>query len=52
MSTPAQAYRLWEHWGRQRIAWYGGNHVGYLWSGDVQRFVRQSLTEAEFVTSD
>jgi len=49
MSTPVQAYRLWEHWDRPRIAWYPGNHVGYLWSGDVQRFVRQSLTDAEFV---
>ncbi|CAN5807526.1 alpha/beta hydrolase [soil metagenome] len=43
MSTPAQAYRLWEHWDRPRIAWYAGNHVGYLWSGDVNRFVQQSL---------
>jgi hypothetical protein len=49
MSTPAQAYRLWEHWDRPQVAWYGGNHVGYLWSGDVHRFVRRSLVDAGLV---
>jgi len=46
MSTPKQAYRLWEHWDRPRVEWYGGNHVGYLWSGAVNRFVRDSLVDA------
>lgn len=43
MATPQQALRLWEHWGRPRIAWYGGNHVGYLWSDRVDSFVREAL---------
>jgi hypothetical protein len=44
MSTPAQAHRLWEHWDRPAMAWYPGNHVGYLWSGKVHRFVSDALT--------
>jgi hypothetical protein len=50
MATPAQAYRLWDHWGRPRISWYAGNHVGYLWSGKVNRFVAESLTDAGLVS--
>lgn len=45
MATPQQAVALWEHWDRPRIAWYGGNHVGYLWSHRVETFVRDALTE-------
>lgn len=43
MATPSQAHRLWEHWERPRMAWYHGNHVGYLWSDDVDTFVRDAL---------
>ena len=43
MATPQQALALWEHWDRPQIAWYGGNHVGYLWSGRVDAFVREAL---------
>jgi dienelactone hydrolase len=50
MATPAQAYRLWDHWGRPRISWYAGNHVGYLWSAKVNRFVAESLTDAGLVS--
>ncbi len=50
MATPAQAYRLWDHWGRPRISWYAGNHVGYLWSGKVNRFVAESLLDAGLVS--
>jgi hypothetical protein len=50
MATPAQAYRLWDHWDRPRISWYAGNHVGYLWSGKVNRFVAESLTQAGLVS--
>lgn len=46
MATPQQALALWEHWERPRIAWYGGNHVGYLWSGRVDAFVREALAES------
>jgi hypothetical protein len=48
MSTPKQAYRLWLHWDQPRLAWYGGNHVGFFWSGAVERFVRSSLIESGF----
>lgn len=44
MATPQQAVALWEHWDRPEIAWYGGNHVGYLWSDRVDTFVRRALT--------
>lgn len=43
MATPRQAVALWEHWERPEIAWYGGNHVGYLWSDRVDGFVRRAL---------
>ena len=32
MAPPAQAQRLWEHWGQPRIAWYEGSHLTFLWS--------------------
>jgi hypothetical protein len=48
MSTPKQAYRLWLHWDQPGLAWYGGNHVGFMWSRHVDRFVRSSLADAGF----
>jgi dienelactone hydrolase len=48
MSTPKQAYRLWLHWDQPRLEWYGGNHVGFFWSGAVDRFVRAALIESGF----
>src|SRR5579871_5470197 len=36
LAPPTQATALWQRWGRPRIAWYPGNHVGYLWSGQVR----------------
>ena len=46
LATPAQARRLAEHWGDPPVSWYAGNHIGYLWSGQVTRFVEASLAEA------
>jgi len=43
LAFPDQAQRLWEHWERPGISWYAGNHVGYLWSSQVARFVAESL---------
>lgn len=43
MATPEQAIALWEHWERPPIEWYGGNHIGYLWSNKVDAFVRDAL---------
>jgi hypothetical protein len=43
LALPDQARRLWEHWDEPRINWYSGNHVGYLWSGQVGAFLTESL---------
>lgn len=51
MSTPKQAYRLWHHWDRPAMAWYGGNHVGYFWSRSADRFVTDALATAGFTTT-
>ena len=48
MSTPKQAYRLWEHWDHPEMAWYSGNHVGFMWSKDAERFVTASLRSTGF----
>jgi hypothetical protein len=43
LAFPEQARLLWEHWEKPRISWYSGNHVGYLWSGQVAQFLGESL---------
>jgi hypothetical protein len=43
MATPQQAHVLWKHWDEPRICWYAGSHVGYVWSGEVRRFVDEIL---------
>ena len=43
MARPSQARALWRHWDEPEIFWYGGNHVGYLWSKQVTAFLGQSL---------
>jgi dienelactone hydrolase len=50
MSTSRQARRLWEHWGRPRMAWYPGGHVGFFLAGSVSRFVADALTESGLVS--
>lgn len=52
MATPQQALALWEHWNRPPIEWYGGNHVGYLWSGRVDAFVRNALVTTGFASAE
>jgi hypothetical protein len=49
MAPPAQAELLWHHWEEPEICWYAGNHVGYLWSRQVGRFLDDSLVSAGFV---
>ena len=44
-----QARTLWVHWDRPRIQWFPGSHVGYLWSGAVEAFVREALVETGLV---
>lgn len=46
MAPPTQAHALWRHWHEPEIAWYGGNHVGYLWSRQVTAFLNESLTKS------
>ena len=48
LAFPDQAMRLWEHWDRPTISWYAGNHVGYLWSGQVTDFLQASLGASGF----
>ncbi|MBS1837571.1 MAG: alpha/beta hydrolase [Actinobacteria bacterium] len=45
LATTDQARRLWEHWERPETCWFQGNHVGYLWSDTVWRFVTTVLDE-------
>jgi hypothetical protein len=52
MSTPKQAYRLWHHWDRPKLAWYGGNHVGFFWSREADRFIVDALTRAGAAVED
>jgi hypothetical protein len=49
LATAGQAEALWEHWERPTIEWYAGNHVGFLWSRQVDRFVHRSLSAAGLV---
>jgi hypothetical protein len=48
MAPPPQAHALWRHWEEPEILWYGGNHVGYLWSKQVTSFLDRSLAAAGF----
>lgn len=48
MSTPKQAYRLWQHWDRPNLGWYAGNHVGFFWSREADRFVGDALAGSGF----
>jgi hypothetical protein len=49
MSTPGQAQRLWHHWSEPRVLWYDGSHLTFLWSGQVARFLEESLAEAGWI---
>ncbi|MGA2519697.1 MAG: alpha/beta hydrolase [Acidimicrobiales bacterium] len=51
VAVPAQARALWEHWDKPRISWYPGNHVGYLWSRQVEAFLVEALTTSGLVTT-
>lgn len=43
LATPEHARRLWAHWEEPETCWFPGNHVGYLWSDKVWRFVDAAL---------
>jgi len=50
LATTDQARRLWEHWDEPETCWFAGNHVGYLWSDTVWRFV-DSVIESRGLTA-
>jgi hypothetical protein len=45
ITKPADAYRLWQHWDRPNVLWFGGSHVlTYVTSGKaVKQFVDDAL---------
>ena len=43
ITTPHQALALWEHWGQPEITWFGGGHVGHVWSRDARAHVDRAL---------
>jgi pimeloyl-ACP methyl ester carboxylesterase len=49
MAGAEQAHDLWRHWGEPEIAWFDQNHIAFLFSGGVARFVRRAL-EKSFAT--
>lgn len=51
MATFGHAHRLWLHWGRPRLATYGGGHVGFYWSGAVRQFVPDALVESGLLSA-
>ncbi|HZJ27355.1 MAG TPA: alpha/beta hydrolase [Acidimicrobiia bacterium] len=46
LARPAQAQMLWSHWQEPSIEWFGGNHVGYLWSSAVRRYLVEALVSS------
>lgn len=50
--TPDQAQQLWAHWDCPEIRWFAGNHVGYLWSDTVWRFVGDALVARDLADTD
>lgn len=52
LATTEQARRLWEHWEEPETCWFGGNHVGYLWSDAVWRFVDSALASRGLTDRD
>ena len=45
LAPPDQAHRLITHWDQPETLWYPGNHVGYMWSDHVWKFVDRVLEE-------
>lgn len=48
LAPPAQAQRLYRHWGNPDMCWYPGNHVGYLWADKAWSFVDRMLEDRGF----
>jgi hypothetical protein len=43
MTTPGEAYRLWDHWNRPEVCWYPGSHCASAWSREARHFVDEIL---------
>jgi len=43
LAPPAQAFDLWEHWGRPRVAWYHGSHVSFFLEPAVPALLREAF---------
>jgi esterase/lipase len=41
-----EAASLWEHWGRPRIAWYGGTHRDFLRAPEARALFEETLSAA------
>jgi hypothetical protein len=46
LAPPEQAWDLWRHWERPRIAWYHGSHVSFLVEPAVRELLREALSFA------
>lgn len=46
LAPPEQAHRLWEHWGRPRLAWYDGSHVSFLLEPAARALLLEALEAA------
>jgi hypothetical protein len=47
VSTPGDAYRLWQHWDRPRVLWFRGSHIMTPRAGDVKRFIDGALASSD-----
>ena len=43
LAPPSQAFDLWEHWDRPRVAWYHGSHVSFCVEPTVPALLREAL---------
>ncbi len=43
ITTPRDAYRLWQHWERPNVLWFRGTHVTASMGTDVKRFIDGAL---------
>lgn len=46
MAKPEAAHKLWVHWDKPSICWYGGSHVGFALSREVRAFVEQAVVSS------
>jgi hypothetical protein len=47
ITTPKDAYLLWNHWERPSVLWFKGTHVTAIMSNQVRAFVTRALAKAD-----